>query len=307
MAPLAQTAPPGIVESTSRPVPEDDDLIDPLVSNDPWETWGPAQQTPMPRTSNNRGLNMPQSWNGANADAPAKMGSNGQPFNAWKVDKKVSKEVRVWDGMGPTYRTWHNRLRDHLVRGHPGYSALIKMIEAETTPLTMVRLQNGAAGIDGDLVYIASQMWGIMGDYMVDPLYDRRIQLASGEDENGVELWRRFWRDHEGGAEQVRTAGVQNLHSFPPCTSVAGLTNWLGEWNTCRLTHGTFLPDEHLRVMLIGLLPNSVSDEIRRRVELCTLQKVLDHLWSDAARLNDSRLASMHHQRLKQSLSQGSK
>ena len=114
----------------------------------------------------------------------------GLPFNQWRIDKKASKEIRTWDGMGPTYRTWHNRLRDHMIRGHAGYSSLIKMIEAEKTPLTLKLLSKGCDGVTGDLVYIASQMWGLMGDYMVDPLYDRRIKLAFGEDENGIELWR---------------------------------------------------------------------------------------------------------------------
>ena len=150
------------------------------------------------------------------------------------------------------------------------------MVEAEKLPLNMAKLRFGVEGCDCDLEYAASQLWGLLGDHMTDHLYDRRIQMASGEDQNGIELWRRFFRDHEGGAEQVKTAGISNLHSFPRCKSVEYITNWLGEWNFQRILHGEGLADDHLRVMLINLLPVSVAAEIRRRTELVTLTQTMD-------------------------------
>ena len=119
--------------------------------------------------------------------------------------------------------------RDHMVEGHAAYGPLLKLVEEEATPLTLQKLQCGVDGVDGDLVYVASQVWGLTGRHMVDSQYNKRKQLAAGEEENGLELWRRLFRDHEGGAERVKSAGVQNLHAFPKCADVAHLTHWLGE------------------------------------------------------------------------------
>ena len=87
--------------------------------------------------------------------------------------------------------------------------------------------------------------------------------------------------------------------SRPRCSGVDKITDWLGEWNFHRIEHGSGLADDHLRVMLVNLLPESVAAEIRRRPELVTLTATMDYLWSESARMNDGRLAGVHSQRLK--------
>ena len=85
--------------------------------------------------------------------------------------------------------------------------------------------------------------------------------MASGEERNGLELWRKLFRIHEGGEAAVRIGGVTNLHTFPACSKVEELSSWLSEWNQCRLAHGQGLDYINLRNMLLQRLPDSVTTE----------------------------------------------
>ena len=54
-----------------------------------------------------------------------------------------------------------------------------------------------------DWLWVATELWTFLGDVIDEALYPRRKVLAGGEDDNGVELWRRFNVDHEGGRHHL--------------------------------------------------------------------------------------------------------
>ena len=137
---------------------------------------------------------------------------------------------------------------------------------------------------------------------MTTTQFDRRTAMASGEERNDIELWRRLFRTHEGGGAAVKVGGVTNLHSFPPCAKIEELSAWLSEWNQCRLAHGSGLDDVNLKTMLMQRLPATVNAEIKRQRGLVKIDDVLNFLWEDLTEINDERLATLHAQRLRQTL-----
>ena len=64
---------------------------------------------------------------------------------------------------------------------------------------------------------VSNNLWGVLGPYMHDNLYMRRVQLVNGEDGNGLELWRRLYSECEGGAEQAHLAGITRFMTFETC------------------------------------------------------------------------------------------
>ena len=132
-------------------------------------------------------------------------------------------------------------------------------------------------------------------------MYESRLEKAK-EDRNGIELWRKLYVTHEGGAKQVVVSGMSSLHTFPPCANVDDLSDWLGLWNTCRLKYGQYIPEEHLKVMLEERLPATVAKDIRD-LRIPTLEGVLNHLEAESVRLNDTKIAQLHSQRIKNSIS----
>ena len=264
------------------------EAADPLAgANDPWMN-GRTPQFAVPQTPQRAAPVQPASWT-AQAPPPAGQdgGSNGNR-NPWSISKKISREINPFKGVSIHYKTWHHRMRNNWVRENTGYATLIKMIEAETSPMTWEIIKHGVmlSGKMVDLVYVATQMWSSIGDHLDDTMFDRMSQLASGEDENGVELWRRLWSDHEGGGEQVKAAGLTNLHNFPKCDRAENVTSWMSEWNACRLLHGSGLGEDHQKVMFLNKLPDAVATDIRKQQHLKTLKEIMDWLWADGARLN---------------------
>ena len=95
---------------------------------------------------------------------------------------------------------------------------VLEVIQRERMPVTMDRLSR--MRIDGawlDLVQISDRLWGLLGAHIKEPLYMTRMQMVSGEEGNGLELWRKLYMTCEGGAEQVHMAGVNRFMTFQPC------------------------------------------------------------------------------------------
>ena len=276
----------------------------PPVPQSPWtDTLTPTKQQQNVPPNQHAGGNPPRP-SGDGFNIPASWGHMGSNTD-WRIDRKVTKSIEPFNGTSMKYRNWHDRMHDHLVRCNVGYARLLKLIENESYPLTCSRLMHGIPGFNFDPYFVSLQLWTFIGENLDNSLYERRIEKA-GEDENGIESCRKLFVTHWGGSKQVQVSGMESLHSFPPCERNEDLNDWLGMWNQCRLQYGTHLPDDHLRVMLEEKLPPSISKDLREQRHLNTLDQCLDHLWAEIARLNDTKIAHLHSQRLKQMLSKKS-
>ena len=226
----------------------------------------------------------------------------------WKINPKVDKDMIKFDNKPEAYRNWSNRIRDHLVAEHQPWGRLLDVVEKARIPLTFSWLA-ACPGIDGarlDLPWLSRHLWTFLGNRLGDSIYVRRIQVAGGEESNGLELWRRIFMENEGGAEQVALAGLRRLHSFPKCPSKERLGTYLGDWQHLRNKHGASIPDESLFVMLLNMLPEDVAKEVRDRKQvLNTTQAVLDYVYGELARYNDKHLSQLQEKMDMQALARG--
>ena len=176
------------------------------------------------------------------------------------------------------------------------WGRILEVIQTERMPLTKNRMQHMT--IDGvwlDLIGLSDRLWAFLGARMKDPLYMNRLQMVSGEDGNGLELWRKLYMQCEGGAEQVHMAGVHRFMTFGQCPSRSKLASYLGEWEHLRRRYGGHIPDEFLYTMLLNILPKDVAAEVRdRRQRLNTTDLVLEYLHYELARYNDHFLSQLH-------------
>ena len=126
-------------------------------------------------------------------------------------------------------------------------------------------------------------------------MYTRRLQLVCGEDLNGLELWRRLYADHEGGAEQAILAKMQRLRSFPKCPSKTRPGAYLGKWDTLRNQYGADLPDYTAYAMLLNMVPDDVATELRDQTNwISTTELATDYLRNERSRYANRHLASIH-------------
>ena len=72
---------------------------------------------------------------------------------------------------------------------------------------------------------MSRELWRFLGPSIDEPIYDRRAQMAGGEERNGLELWRKLHDTNEGGAEHCAIAGIGRLHRFEQCPSLEHVAN----------------------------------------------------------------------------------
>ena len=258
--------------------------------NDPWAKYVPQNEHPTPPN------NPP--------------GANRFNYKDWSVsDKKVSKALNLFDSNPVHYRNWADRVKDHCKEVNPSYSYIFELIEKEKQPIDMNALQLYTLpnGVVVDMNWVAKHLWSFIGRNVTDTVHGRRLTLTQNQEDNGIELWRALFVENEGGAEQVQLGGMNSLHSFPQCPGVSDLQHWVGQWQITRQRFGNDLPEMHLRQMFLNMLPASVSEKLRERRDLQTLQDYINEVNSDLGRLNDSRLAKVQAQRMKNNLHQGPK
>ena len=228
----------------------------------------------------------------------------------WRINPKGHKDLPQFDGRITSYRLWHSRILDHLVGGYQAWGRLLDLVQKYRQPLTF-RALNDIRSVDDaplNLPWLSRHLWTFLGPRLGDSIYQRRVQMAGGEDSNGLELWRRLFIENEGGAEQVALAGLRRFHAFPKCTKKEDLSTFLGDWTHLRNQHGSTIPDSSLYVMLLNMLPEEVAKDVRdKKHVLNTTQLVLDYVWGELARYNDKYLSSIHEKRDHDQLTHGPK
>ena len=178
------------------------------------------------------------------------------------------------------YRNWADRVKDHCKEVNPSYSYIFELIQRERQPIAMnaLGMYTLPDGVTVDLHWIAKHLWSFIGRNVTDVVHGRRLTLTQNQEDNGVELWRALFVENEGGAEQVQLGGMNSLHAFPQCPSVGDLQHWVGQWQITRQRFGNDLPEIHLRQMFLNMLPPSVSEKLRERRDLRTLQDYINEI-----------------------------
>ena len=228
----------------------------------------------------------------------------------WSITHaKVSKELKPFNGSDAGYRTWAGRVKDHFKEVNKYWALVFAEIERQQSVIpmssqTLAFLQAPSGEhVQVDFAWVTNVLWTFIGRNIIDTMYGNRSAVASGPD-NGIELWRAYYVKHEGGADQVELGGIDSLHTFPQCQKVEDLGFWVGKWIEMKDTYGHGMSDIHLRSRFLNILPESVKKDVRETKGMNTLQDMILHVQKDLGRLNDSKIAKLHSERLKQSLSQ---
>ena len=93
-------------------------------------------------------------------------------------------------------------------------------------------------------------------------MYERRVRMVRQDRYNGFGLWRQIFIEFQRCDLLQQMAGRRLVQSFPPCINVANLKCTLGKWEDQHHKCGSDLPDEHLKTMLIVILPSEFKMEI---------------------------------------------
>ena len=245
----------------------------------------------------------PSSW------ATAGAGTNQMPWNEkhWYVDQKAPKELRTFDGDIRFYDKWRLRVRYHFIATNMFYQNIFDLIEANPEPLTFRQLSQSHIQLlpNVNWVWLSNHLYGFIGKVFNDTMLGRMQTLAGGEEFNGFELWRAMHVEFRGGSAEMSCNERGFFIDFPKCEKHEDLQNHIVQWKKLQMEHGVGLPDAHLRHMFRGVLPDNVTEELKKlhaTGQLQTWDLEYNHVYKEISRFNDSRLSKWNLQRLNESI-----
>ena len=121
-------------------------------------------------------------------------GSQNRAFDPreWSVDgRKVTKELRAFDGQMVHFDNWRRRIRDRFISVNCNYAKVFELAESSKIPIRWEMLPTTHIP---DLPYlnwswIATHIWTFTGSFLTDNQLLRRSTLTLGQESNGLELW----------------------------------------------------------------------------------------------------------------------
>ena len=118
-------------------------------------------------------------------------------------------------------------------------------------------------GVELVLPHPSRELWSAW-NHAWENRFTSRVQIAGGEDRNGIELWRRLSMVNVGGAEQVAVAGLRGLYKFAKCPAKDKLNTWQGEWTHLRGRYGGNINGTSLCAMILNIRPGGCSPRGQR-------------------------------------------
>ena len=235
-------------------------------------------------------------------------GSQNRAFDPreWSVDgRKVTKELKAFDGQMIHFDNWRRRIRDHFISVNCNYAKVFELAESAKVPIKWELLPTTHIP---DLPYvnwswIATHIWTFTGAFLTDNQLLRRSTLTLGQEFNGLELWRALYMENCGGSAEMITTERAFFIDFPKCERATDLQIHLGTWVQLKQKYGIGLPADHLIHMFHKILPDEVREELKRQRDIRQdLQRQIDYVYAEIGTFIDSKLSNWNISKLQQQL-----
>ena len=280
----------------------------------PWGPWGndgAAQSNPQPSAPDFQSAGPAHSHHRANftpGQNAAGAGTQLRPFDPrdWNTDgKKISKELRVYDGDIAHYDTWRMRVRNHFVGTNCNYLHVFDLIEKCKTPIAWAAL--AYTNVDElpymDWHWIATHLWTFTGNFLNDSQLKHRSTLVGNEEFNGLEYWRALYAENIGGSTQLANLERGHFIGFPNCSDLGQLEAHLKQWVMLKGKYGAHLPDDHLIGMLWTIIPDAIRDDIKKQRHLTgRLNDQIAWIYAEINERTDNKLSKWNLSQLQHQL-----
>ena len=235
-------------------------------------------------------------------------GTENQPFDprSWSTDgKKVTKELKNYDGDMARYDNWRRRIRDHFVNTNHNYCKIFDLVETTKSPIKWAALASTQVAELPflDWQWVATHLWTFTANYLTDTQIERRGTLCMGEEFNGLELWRTLYRENCGGSAQLANLERGHFIAFPKCNNASELRIHLGQWIEMKQKYGIGLPEDHLISMFHNILPDDVKEDVKKQRDIIgSLQRQIEHVMEKIDTFTEDRLSRWNLTKLQSQL-----
>ena len=149
--------------------------------------------------------------------SPFGVGKSLQKEISYVIPHKCGPELYKFNGEIKDFKHWKETMIDHFARGTQRYRTLIENVGKRQTRIykdELIRTE-----FDGFSAWeISVEVESFTSRFLGKDLYDDRLLLCSGEEQNGLELWRNLFHQYSGtDLTIVKTHGLTNFMNFPQC------------------------------------------------------------------------------------------
>ena len=191
--------------------------------------------------------------------------NGGRPIS-FEISRKKNETLKTFNANIDEYEMWHDRMVDHICMNNAMWRNVLEYVEQQ--PNMCLRIQTQKLDVLGVNAWELSVMLENFLCYWVsDKIYKKRKHHSGGEAGNGFEMWRRFFKEYQGGGVTVKLAGINALNTFPKCSSAANLGSHLDSWQELYDEFGDALGDDPLQLF----------SKLRETLPDTTIQDLLDH------------------------------
>ena len=192
--------------------------------------------------------------------------------NREAMDRK-SEALKKFSGTPSDFSNSANRFMDHMSRVHPEWRNTLQWLSETHENLTYQRLSNEVLGpFNEEACNLAKQLEQTIIDYMPERIYNRRLQLCGGPNQqgNGFVLWRNLFREHVGEKDIMEDAGVECLRTYGQCTNLTDLSAHIDGWYELLDGHCPELREcpRMLRSLFLGIIPKELKSKILEEPQL---------------------------------------
>ena len=156
--------------------------------------------TPTPHGTNLRGPRPVYPFAALNGPEPFIIGMSEYVINNKKNDK-----LKVFDSEPAKWKSWKNRMIDHLCGSTPKWKTIIESIELAPYSFHKALPMLHPIGKGENAFQVAEKLHTFLGNCISDTLYARRAQMECGKAEtgNGFDFWRQLLLENEGNGALI--------------------------------------------------------------------------------------------------------
>ena len=209
--------------------------------NGPWVANQSNVSTPQPQTAPQWAASSPQQAPSFPYAAPSQQTApnpwaDGQhamqqqgwdDMRMWRIDRRDTQALSKFDATVGTFKTWRDRIVQHVARSNTNWVPLLTAIKKRTEPIDIAEVRAEVVhGVPAEQLGI--EIYNFVTEWVADTVFRNRQKYAP--EYHGFELWRRFHQQFEGQGTLVDSAGYLELQNFPRCASRDGLNQHLHDW-----------------------------------------------------------------------------
>ena len=115
--------------------------------------------------------------------------NGSEPFitglSEYVINNKKNDRLKVFEGEPAKWKYWKNRIIDHFCGSSTKWRTITESVELASSPFTKTEIMKHPGGNGEDALRVVEKSHTLLGNYISETLYGRRVQMEGGTAKTG--------------------------------------------------------------------------------------------------------------------------